>query len=457
MAVDYTTILAALGQTLRVVREGAGPLQPGQLVRLHLEPKTLDLKVPVLLDGQLNVSFLTKSIRFADAAYPSQALVDYLQAPNTILGGMPVPEIEIPMQGPTLPGDIPMGVQVNVTGAGGTFLPPRVTTVAPDLKLPAMEVPIASKDNALSGVPGLLGEIAGTIPIPALVPVKLDIKWKVTNVNGRRVSAASYSQIGTGIDALFLFYGTPKELTTAPPQPTTFLIHATVTLSLPGTPPVHVALPVIPLIVLPILIPTIALLANKTKFGTASIATDDDNARMVMVPSSSPIQDLSSLTTVLNNFVELLNQLTTVPGPPSWSPGLLGTLGKLIDLVNGYVVVNDRFPLVVVRADAVGDTSDIRYAPGDGDNFDDEDEAVMLVGIPKTKLTLATGDNFGGTVMNISTGSEMFVIIEDLGLPTTFEPKPLTTNKPSGYKAASVTNKPHVKNNLEAIGFNQLT
>lgn len=456
MAIDYTPILEALGQTLRVVREGVGPLQPGQVVRLHLEPKTLDLKVPVLLDGQLNLSFLTKSIRFADAAYPSQALVDYLQAPDTILGGMPVPEIEIPMQGPTLLGDIPMGVQVNVTGAGGTFLPPRVTSAVPSLELPAMEVPTPSKDNALSGVPGLLGEVAGTIPIPALVPVKLDVKWKVTTLEGSRASSKDFSPIGTGIDALFVFYGTVngqvKELTTAPPELSTFLVYATVTLSLPGTPPVKVDLPPIPLIVLPIMIPTIVLLSNHIKFGTGTVATDDDNARVIMVPSRSPIQDLNSLTSVLNNFVTLLNQLTTVPGPPSWSPGLLGTLGKLIDLVNSYVPINDRFPLVVVRSDAVGDASSIRYSPGDTDNFDDEDEAVLLIGAPRKKLTLTTGDNFGGTVMHIITGTAMFVIIEDLGKPKEFEPK-VPTPTPAGFKAAAVTNTTRLKNNLETIGF----
>jgi len=37
MAIDYTTILAAFGQALSVVRDGFGPLQPGQLVRLHIE------------------------------------------------------------------------------------------------------------------------------------------------------------------------------------------------------------------------------------------------------------------------------------------------------------------------------------------------------------------------------------------------------------------------------------
>ena len=65
MAVDYTTILAALGQTLRVVREGAGPLQPGQLVRLHLEPKTLDLKVPVNTPGWIAKSVTAVVRNFA--------------------------------------------------------------------------------------------------------------------------------------------------------------------------------------------------------------------------------------------------------------------------------------------------------------------------------------------------------------------------------------------------------
>jgi hypothetical protein len=455
MALDYTPILTALGQALSVVRDGSGPLQTGQLVHLHIEPSNLDLKVPMLLDGQLNLSFLTKSVRFADAAFPTTTLVDYLQDPSTILGGMPVPELEVPMQGPTLTGAIPMGVQVNVTGGGGAFLPPRVASAAPDVQLPEMAVPAASSENALSGVPGLLGELAGTIPIPALVPVQLDVTWKVTRLDGVPITSGDFNQLGTGTDVLFLFFGALEELTTALPTPRTFLVTATVTLTLPATTPVIVGLPPIPLIVPAIPIPTIMLLSNKTNFGVDSIRDDDDNARMVMVPGNSPIQDRTSLTVALNNFANLLNQLTTIPGPPWWAPGLLGTLGTLIDLVNSYVPVGDRYPLVVVRSDVVGDTSSINFSSSTfgSDNFDDEDEAVLLIGIPATKLSLTTGDNFDGDRMDIFTGTEMFVLINDLGSPQDFKPQPLTS-PPSEYLPPDVSNTPSVKNNLETIGFN---
>jgi hypothetical protein len=456
MAIDYTPILTALGQALSVVRDGSGPLQPGQLVRLHIEPKNLDLKVPVLLDGQLDLSFLTKSVRFSDAAFPAQALLDYLQDPATILGGMPVPELEVPMQGPTLPGAIPMGVQVNVTGGGGAFLPPRVATPAPDVQLPAMAAPPPSPENALSGVPGVLGELAGSIPIPALVPVQLDVTWTVTALNGSPVASGDFDRIGNGTDVLFLFYGSLEELTSAPPTPKTFLVHATVTLTLPGTAPVSVDLPAVPLVVPPIPIPTLMLLSNKTKFGVDSIADDDDNARMVMVPGNSRIHDLASLTTALNDTVGLIGQLTAIPNPPFWSFGLLGTLGTLIDLVNSYAPTGDRFPLPVVQSDVVGDTSSIKFSSSTfgTDDFDDEDEAVLLIGIPATKLSLTTDDDLGGDRMDIFTGTEMFVIVEDLGNPLDFKPQPLQS-PPQDYLPPSVTNTPSVKNNLESIGLNQ--
>jgi len=456
MPIDYGPILTALGQALRIVRDDSGPVQPGQIVHLHVEPRGASLEVPVLLDGQLDLSFLTKSVRFADAAFPATQLDQYLQDPATILGGMPVPQVEVPLEGPTLPGAIPMGVQVNVTGGGGAFLPPPVTSAAPDVQLPGMAPLAADAGNALSGVPGLIGELAGSIPIPALVPVQLDATWTVTNLDGSPVASGSFERIGAGADVLFIFFGAIEELTVAPPTPKTLLVQVTVTLTLPGTPPVGVNLPALPIIVPAIPIPTLVLLANQENFGVAGIASDDDDARMVMVPGTSPIRNLQTLQQVLTDAFALVNQLGTIPGPPPWAGGLLGTLGLAIDLVNSYVPTGDRSALPVVQADVVGDTSSIKFSSSflGTDDFDDEDQSVLVIGVPGTKVSLATDNNLGGDRMDIVTGTEMFVIVNDLGNPLDFLPQPATA-PPPGYMPPSVSNTPSVKGNLESIGINQ--
>ena len=55
--------------------------------------------------------------------------------------------------------------------------------------------------------------------------------------------------------------------------------------------------------------------------------------------------------------------------------------------------------------------------------------------------------SFGGDRMDIFTGTEMFVIVGDLGNPLAWKPQPLQF-PPQGYIPPSVTNTPSVKNGL---------
>ena len=458
--INYTAILDSLAQGLSAVRDGTGPVSSGQTVHFHTVPTTLSLQVPVLLDGAVDLAFLTKSVRFADAAFPSTDLVSYLQNPATILGGLPVPTLQVPMQGPTLPGAIPPATQVNVNVLpAGPFLPPRVADSAPAVQLPTMTPSAVNPRDVLSGVPGLLGALAGTIPIPALLPVQVSVTWSIHKADGTPAPADSYAQApggnASGTDVFFIFFGLVQPLTTTGLAPSTFLVVATVTLTV-GTTSVSVSLPAIPVVVPGIPIPTLMLLSNSQSFGVNNVG-DDDMARMVMVPADSPIGDLASLTNVINGTVlPVLQQLSFLPTPPAWAPGLLGTLGQLLGLINSYTPVGDRYPLVVVRADRVHDTSSIKFSSSfwGSDDFDDEDESVLFIGVAGQKLSLCTDDDLQGTRMDITTGTEMFVIINDLGTPASFLPAIPAVPLP-GYQAPAVTTTGNVKNNLESIGINQ--
>lgn len=554
---DYGSLLNALLSGLSVHGDNTGPVTPGQIVNFHIEPATLDLKVPAFVSGDLDLSFLTKNIRFADATFPSGAVADYLASAGAILGGMPVANMEVPMQGPTLPGAIPDGITINTATPGTPVLPPRVTSGAPSVALPTMTPSTPDVADALSGVPGLLGKLDGSIPIPALVPVEMSVQWKITKLDGTPVDSGSFAQLGTGAAVSFLFYGALQEANRyAPPTAQTFLVTATVTLHLSIDPPagtygpimvsnpgsasiaagstsplddynvvvlfvaggtvgtagisyqtsldngmtygpvtplgtsttltvpasgvsfslgagtintnetVTVAvtgqgfkrsldLPPVPVIVPAIPIPTLALLSNKKSFGVSTIATDDDNARAIFVPDRSPIGDLSSLNATINGLVGILNNLTSLPAPPTWSPGLLGMIGTLMNLVNSYLPIGDRYPMVFVRQDAVGDTSSIKYSSSfwGTDDFDDEDESVLLIGVPGSHLKLGTDDNFGGNILDVLTGTEMFVVVNDFDNPMSFQPTPPAI-PPPGYQPPSVMESGgHVTDGLESIGF----
>lgn len=553
---DYGSLLNALLAGLSVKGDNTGPVTPGQLVNFHIEPATLDLKVPAFVSGDLDLSFLTKSIRFLDATFPGGGVADYLATAGAILGGMPVATMEVPMQGPTLQGAIPEGITINTATPGTPVLPPRVTGAVPSVVLPTMTVPTAAAADGLSGVPGLLGKLDGSIPIPALVPVEMSVQWKVTKLDGTPVDSGSYTQLGSGAAVSFLFYGALQEANRySPPTPQTFLVVATVTLHLGIDPPAgtygpimvsnqgtaaitagstsplenydiavvfvtggtvgtagisyktstdngmtygpvtplgtsttltvpgtgvsfslaagtintneaitvtvtgqgfyrSLDLPPVPVIVPAIPIPTLALLSNKKSFGASTIATDDDNARAIFVPDMSPIGDLSSFNATINGLVGILNNLTSIPAPPTWAPGLLGTIGTLVNLVNSYLPIGDRYPMQFVRQDAVGDTSSIKYSSSfwGTDDFDEEDESMLVIGVPGTHVKLGTDDNFGGNLLDVITGTEMFVVVDDFDNPMTFLPPP--AGLPPPYQPPSVMETGgHVTDSLESIGF----
>src|SRR5947209_1206385 len=119
-------LLSPLLGTISAVRDGPQEVSPGQPVRVHLVPSSVDLQVPAMMQGDLSLTFLTKSVRFADALgvpVPDPTtdeppdLPGYLGNDVKVVGGQPIANVDVPLAGPALKGG---ALPVSVAGANPT-------------------------------------------------------------------------------------------------------------------------------------------------------------------------------------------------------------------------------------------------------------------------------------------------------------------------------------------------
>ncbi len=82
-------VLTNLAHSLQVVRSGPAAVQPGQRVGVKVVPPASDLQVTDVINGVIDISFLTKNIRFKDATVESALSAASLDP--QVLGGMPIP------------------------------------------------------------------------------------------------------------------------------------------------------------------------------------------------------------------------------------------------------------------------------------------------------------------------------------------------------------------------------
>src|SRR5947209_4574371 len=191
-------LLDAIGKGISLARDGGVQVSPGQVVHVRVvSPDLSQLSVPVITSGDVSVTWLAKSVRFGDALPAplddtktfAQSVADYLGSTANVIGGMPIPAVQVPVQGPPLQGAIPPAVDVGVaiTTIGGTLpvvsvpgLPPPVPASPAALPgIPPLAPSPITQDDVLSGVPGLLGQIAGAIPVLVNAPVSLSVTWSV--------------------------------------------------------------------------------------------------------------------------------------------------------------------------------------------------------------------------------------------------------------------------------------
>jgi hypothetical protein len=246
---DLLTTLTTLANGMTVVREAPRQVLPGQDVGAAIVPSTLGLTVPTLAAGDLNLFWLTKNDRFADDAVVSPPLEDV-----SILGGMPIP---------------------NLSGT--------------------------------TGVPGLIGQLAGRIPIPVQVPVSVQVQWSVTDELDQPLTegidyAAPDGLSGPVVNVFFAAAFVELSLD-ALPTLVTRRIHASVELSAEGVSTGPIPLPPVSVDVPPVPIPTVAAFFA---------GTDANGSIFVMTPPNSPLRDLNQLSSTLTTLQSSIGSLQTI-------------------------------------------------------------------------------------------------------------------------------------------------
>jgi hypothetical protein len=434
-------ILNSIGADLQIVRQGTSDIEPGRPVNFSLFPPNLpNLTVPVITTGALNVLWLTKSVRFQDqlaflnndaSTSLFEALQGALSDATKVIGGQPIPQVQIPLEGPPLKGAIPetTNVAIGISTIAGSVVPPvqhanpdavpNATTVLQPL--PTLQPNPSSATDLLSGVPGLLGQIAGEIPLPTQVPVSLRIQWHVQRRFRDRKKGFVYVDLEEGVDFVapngmnlpqveLIFAADPVELTADTTLGTsTFFITAEVTLSADGiaTPPIDV--PRLPILVPQLGIPRIAAFFRHTNFQ----ATDggDSGFVFVMVPGNSLFHALNELSPILRDLQTRLGTLTAIARMAAFLLGIEELLNAL-----------DAQPLVQFRAsDSVRDLEDIVFQEGHWYNVglfgpttdvdaDEEISSMIFIGIPGKQIQLFNEDGFddGDGQLTIQTGTEMW-------------------------------------------------
>lgn len=421
-------LLDSLVRGLQVLRDGTGPLAAGVPLRFHVEPRALDLKIPTTIDGQLNLTFLTKSVRFADALFAAEALPKYLADIGNVLGGLPVVDFEVPLPGPPLKGAIPPTSQVNVAATistvSGTVTPPPITPppVSPPAvttqvgaleALPTLAPATATRDNVLSGVPGLLGQLTGSIPMLVESPVSITVSWRLLQ-DGTEVTPGldTFEFLGP-VDApdveivlspQLLF----EELTTAPSGVRHFSLIARVTISAGTATSQSVDLPAIPIVLPAIPVPTIAILFQFRDYAGQT---------MVFVPANSPVDTVNPVSHVTT----LLSALRAVLAPMA---GRVGELGFFLGDIANYFA-GSQGTVVIQKADQISNTQTVQLRGWnflldglntEGMRAEDVFESLILIGRPSRALQCFNARQFDPIQgqLNVITGRELLVKIRDL-------------------------------------------
>ena len=321
-----------------------------------------------------------------DLAQSLSRLADSLRLHSTILG-------------PVRPG--------NRVGAAISPVDPTITeTVLGDLDL--------------QGTGGLLDQLAGTVPVPAPIPVQLDVEWTVTlagsfelaegvglvsegGLSGPRIS---FVLVPTFESPILIVEMTDD--TTPPSFPAE--LRATVKLSIadPGGGTIEEERVLsVPFLAAPIEIPTVLALFRHTNFESGG--GKEDGFVLVMVPENSPLKtSAGAINRVFAQLDETLGPLRTVAG-----------LGDFLLGIRVFGAALAAQPHVRMRAvNEIRDLDDIHMIREELLGVDvlnrdtranDRISSLVLVGPPERAVECFNDENF-------KTGEGWFSVRLDLGM-----------------------------------------
>lgn len=336
--------LNALRDTLAIQPTSSQTLQIGVPFSAGIAPSIDGVQVTDTLDVPITFELIAKGMVFAD---------DTLSGPTSTSVLQPLPFINF------------------------TTVPPSVS----------------------NGVPGLLGRLSGSLPVPIQVPVKLEVQWSVRDSGDNPLAeqSAFISPSGLGaptVDILFLpaFVELTDTVPVAPVVPRK--LHAEVRLSAGSVTTSWRDLPDLTLQVPGIVLPLVLVSFLNTNFTSAAL---------VMVPAHSPLTGVGALQNALNQVYNLIQPLSSVARFASFIVGL--------DVLTKAMAREPR--LVFEKRDQIGNLNDIdlikRGLLSNDTEAEDELSSMILVG-PSGRGVECFNDR------NFKTGEGKFTLLSRVNL-----------------------------------------
>ncbi|MBV9792068.1 MAG: hypothetical protein JOZ51_28035 [Chloroflexi bacterium] len=353
-------VLKNLLNTLRIDLTGPAQPAPGQAATAQIVPQLSNISVTEVLESTIGLTWLTKDIRFDTALI--EPTLESVGLNGEILGGLPI-------------GGFP----------------------------------------ALTGIPGLLGQLTGKLPVPSTstVPISLEVEWSVTDQAGTALTLGTDFLAPNGLKnpSVSLFFApATAELTTDDPlpEPVTRKLKARVRLTAGGTQTDFINLPEIPILVPVLPLPTLLALFLHSDFQART--GDDDGAVLLVVPANSPFGSLQQLQPTLNTLQEAASTLASFASFAGFVAGLSELTGALT-----------AQPHVQFRStNQIGNLNDITLIQrGFFENdteAEDELSSLIFIGPQNKQAQLFNARNFdrdeGSFTLTI--GSSLFVIVRTL-------------------------------------------
>jgi hypothetical protein len=350
-------VLAAVASSLRISRTSALRALPGELVTASLVPASPLMDVSELVDGALNIAWTVKDVLYKDAkaiAVPTagdlqgSGLIEAMDGAGEVLGGQPLP--------------LPLGT------VGGQVVP------------------------STTDIAGLLGQVFGELTIPRL-SVRLSLEWRLRyrgkqSVEGEDFIATSGLTSPTVSLLIPPFFDEMRADTIKTPHVDLACLSAVVTLKLDsgvGERQLVFETPSVPILILPLLIPTIVVVFSEPNFGVT-----DGSWALVIVPEHSPLAGVRHLTGVLAKIDRVVDALSSIASLATWILGL--------DEVTSAITDHPRIRFI--NRDKVSDLDDVTIRPGPffgvfGDaTADDEAQSIMMLGPVGTKAIFYNNSGF---------------------------------------------------------------
>lgn len=309
---SLTDTLKALRDTLSIQPSSSQTLQIGVPFKASIAPTIDGIQVTDTLDVPIAFDLIAKEMVFSNANI----------ADSTVL--QPVPFVD-------------------------------VTTVPPSTR---------------PGVPGFLGRLSGSLPVPIQVPIRLEVEWSVRDMADNPLAEASAFMTPSGLTASaveILFLPAFVELTdTSPIAPwVPRKLHARVRLSGGGVTTGWRDVPDLTLQVPGIALPLVLVSFLNTNF---------TGAALVMVPANSWVSGIGALQNVLN---EVYNRLSPLSAVATFAAFLAG-----LEALTKAMAQEPR--LVFEKRDSIANLNDIdlikRGFLSNDTEAEDELSSMILVG-----------------------------------------------------------------------------